>query len=119
MLKRLGYRVFEASEGAEALAVSASQKCPIDLLLTDIVMPGMNGCDLARRLVHERPDIKVIYMSGYSGQGIGQVVIPSGSHFLAKPFSREDLMRKIVEALQTASPLEAVNQSTTESTTSK
>lgn len=112
MLKRLGYKVFQTINSAEALTFSASQKCPIDLLLTDIVMPGMNGCDLARRLVDERPTMKVVYMSGYSGQGIGQVILPSGSHFLAKPFSRDDLSAKIREALLAERPLEGANRST-------
>ena len=118
MLKRFGYRVFEAGSCAEALAVSAQQSS-IDLLLTDIVMPVMNGCDLARRLLNERPIMKVVYMSGYSGQGIGEVVLPSGSHFLAKPFSREVLGSKIREALQTGPPLETIrrtNESMTKST---
>jgi PAS domain S-box-containing protein len=101
MLERFGYRVLEAGSCSEALAISARHESSIDLLLTDIVMPGMNGCDLADRLLSWRPKVKVIYMSGYSGQGIGQVVLPSGSYFLAKPFSRGDLATKIREALQT------------------
>jgi CheY-like chemotaxis protein len=100
MLKRFGYRVLEAESAVAALAVSAKEKSPIDLLLTDIVMPGMNGRDLAVRLLEARPNMKVIYMSGYSGQGIGEVVLPPGSHFLAKPFSRENLAAKIRDAMQ-------------------
>jgi two-component system, cell cycle sensor histidine kinase and response regulator CckA len=100
MLKRFGYTVLEAANGAEACEVSARRNCRIDLLLTDVVMPGMNGRDLADRLANERPEMKVVYMSGYTGQGIGQGILPPGSCFLAKPFSRENLAMKIREALQ-------------------
>ncbi len=110
MLERFGYKVFEARDSVEACAVSANQKSSIDLLLTDIVMPGMNGRDLADRLVSERPDMKVVYMSGYTGQGIGERVLPPGSYFLSKPLSRENLATKVREALQRESQLHATHQ---------
>jgi two-component system, cell cycle sensor histidine kinase and response regulator CckA len=119
LLTRFGYNVFAAGGSAEALAVSASQTSSIDLLLTDIVMPGMNGRDLAGQLVIERPTMKVLYMSGYSGQGIGQAVLPPGSHFVAKPFSRENLAAKIREALQTETPPEGADLHSNESITSQ
>lgn len=100
ILERFGYTVLEASNGEEACAVSAGQEHRIDLLLTDVVMPGMNGRDLADRLLEKRPEMKVLYMSGYTGQGIGQGILPSGCHFLPKPIARERLALKIREALQ-------------------
>ncbi len=109
MLKRFGYTVLEAANSVDALAISSQLKLPIDLLLTDIVMPGMNGRELADRLGEERPEMKVIYMSGYTGQQFGQDVVPLGSHYLAKPFSREDLAAKIREAFPTESTLEDVD----------
>jgi PAS domain S-box-containing protein len=100
MLERFGYNIIEARNSAEACEASANQKSSIDLLLTDIVMPGVNGRDLAERLLTERPNMKVVYMSGYTGQGIGGRVLPLGSHFVTKPLSRENLSTKIREALQ-------------------
>ncbi|MBI3645822.1 MAG: PAS domain S-box protein [Acidobacteriales bacterium] len=103
MLVRFGYTVLEASNGAEACELALKQVSPIHLLLTDVVMPGMNGRELGERLAQERPDLTIVYMSGYTGQGVGQGVLPSGCHFLAKPFHRENLARKLREALETAS----------------
>jgi YesN/AraC family two-component response regulator len=75
----------------------------IDLLLTDIVMPGMNGRALAQELIRQRPEIKVVYMSGYTGQSYSDTSpINPGSFFLAKPFSRQVLTSKIREALDAA-----------------
>jgi CheY-like chemotaxis protein len=103
MLLRFGYTVMEASNGAEACDLARKQVGPIHLLLTDVVMPGMNGRELAERLAQERPDLTIVYMSGYTGQGVGQGILPSGCNFLAKPFHRENLARKIREALELAS----------------
>jgi PAS domain S-box-containing protein len=107
MLKRFGYTVLEAANSSEACEVSARRSQPIDLLLTDIVMPGMNGRDLADKLLAERPDMKVIYMSGYTGQKYGEDIVPQGSLYLAKPISRENLLAKIREALHWEAPHEA------------
>jgi two-component system cell cycle sensor histidine kinase/response regulator CckA len=103
MLVRFGYTVLEASNGAEACELARKRTGRIDLLLTDVVMPGMNGRELGERLAQERPDLTIVYMSGYTGQGVGQGVLPSGCHFLAKPFHRENLARKLREALETVS----------------
>jgi two-component system cell cycle sensor histidine kinase/response regulator CckA len=64
----------------------------------------MNGRELANYLMDRRPRLKVLYMSGHTGQGIGQAILPTGSHFLPKPFSREHLAAKIREALQVELP---------------
>ncbi len=99
-LELCGYKVFEAKDGIEALEVSDRYSGPIDLLLTDMVMPGMGGRALAQELARRRPEIRFAYMSGYTGQAVGsQGPVDPGSVFLLKPFTRELLTRKIREAL--------------------
>ncbi|HEY6442444.1 MAG TPA: PAS domain S-box protein [Candidatus Acidoferrales bacterium] len=99
-LEQSGYKVLEAKDGVEALSVSEACDLPIDLLLTDVVMPGMGGRALAEELTRRRPEMRVVYMSGYTGQGVGtQGPIDPGSDFLPKPFTRVVLARKIREAL--------------------
>ena len=99
-LELCGYKVLEAKDGIEALEVSDRYQGPIDLLLTDMVMPGMGGRALAQGLTRRRPDIRLAYMSGYTGQAVGsQGPVDPGSVFLLKPFTRELLTRKIREAL--------------------
>lgn len=100
ILELLGYKVLEASNGAEACEISARHGEAIHLLLTDVVMPGMNGPALAAELTGQRPEIRVLYMSGYTGQGVGQGVLPAGSNFLAKPFTRESLAIKVRDVLK-------------------
>lgn len=99
-LELCGYTVLDAKDGVHAMKIGQTRSDPIDLLLTDIVMPGMGGRELAEELIRERPGMKIVYMSGYTGQTVGsQGPIESGSFFLAKPFTREALIRKIREAL--------------------
>ncbi len=100
LLELCGYDVLEAGSGSEALKISQDCKKPIHLLLTDVVMPGISGRILADHLLEQRPGIRVVYMSGYTGQTVGQHgVLAEGSFFLPKPFTREALARKIREAL--------------------
>jgi CheY-like chemotaxis protein len=99
-LELCGYKVLAANDGVEALKISDSHAGIIDLVLTDVVMPEMGGRVLAEKLLGRRPDIKVVFMSGYTGQGIGNPgPIAPNSVFLAKPFTREMLTRKIREVL--------------------
>jgi two-component system cell cycle sensor histidine kinase/response regulator CckA len=99
-LELCGYKVLEGKDGVEALQVSERHVGTIDLLLTDIVMPEMGGRALAQELLRRRPDIRLVYMSGYTGQAVGtQGPVDPGSFFLPKPFTRETLTRKIREAL--------------------
>ena len=101
-LVEAGYRVMEVGDGEEALQVAAASAEPIHLLLTDVVMPRLNGVELARRLTGQRPDTKVLYMSGFAvvGAQIEQLSGPGlqpGDPILPKPFSPEALIRKIRE----------------------
>jgi PAS domain S-box-containing protein len=95
-LARGGYRVIEAATGAEALRLARDPGRRIDLLLTDLVMPEMGGQALAAQLHHERPDLKVLYMSGYSQEVVAERV-GAGSEIvlLAKPFSAAVLLGRV------------------------
>jgi CheY-like chemotaxis protein len=96
VLVSYGYHVLEAANGPEALQVSEGYERPIHLLLTDVVMPKMNGRELADRLRGQRPGMPVLYMSGYADNAISQIgTLPAGTAFLPKPFSVEELIRKV------------------------
>jgi PAS domain S-box-containing protein len=100
ILKSRGYRLLEAEDANQALAVSDRHSGTIDLLVTDVVMPGMNGRELANQLVARRPGLKVLYISGYSGDAIArQGCLEAGTEYLPKPFSPEQLARKVHEVL--------------------
>jgi CheY-like chemotaxis protein len=99
-LKENGYQVLTAADGAEAEQIAAENPGPIHLLLTDVVMPGINGRVLAERLAPKRPAMKVLYMSGYTDSFMaGHGVLDEGIHLLHKPFTEDALMRKIRERL--------------------
>ena len=101
-LEQDGYTVLEAMNGAHAGEIAQQYHGPIHLLLTDIVMPGMNGHTLAQTLSPLRPEMKVIYMSGYMGGNISpNELIDAGLHFIQKPLSRDRLastMREVLES---------------------
>ena len=99
-LEEAGYHVMEASHGAEALTLSARHPEPIHLLLTDVVMPQMNGPELADRLVRAHPETKVLYMTGYTDDVLFQQGRPEWrDHLLQKPVSPTTLIRKVHELL--------------------
>jgi len=100
MLRQLGYSVLSAASGAEALEISQSHAGKISLLLTDVVMPQMSGRQVADALLSTRPDLKVLYLSGYTEDTVIHHGIQSGVEFLPKPFSRESLSRKLGEISQ-------------------
>jgi len=106
-LESQGYTVLEAGDGASALQISQAHSGPIHLLLTDVVMPGMNGRELADHIVTRRPGTKVLYMSGYSDNAISQNgTLDPGIALLEKPFTPPALKTKVREALDTQFPLE-------------
>ncbi len=95
-----GYQVLEAESGEAGLAEAARHKGKIDVVITDVVMPGMNGRELVKRLLQARPEIKVLYLSGYTEDAIvSDGSIESGTAFLQKPFSLQSLSRKVREVL--------------------
>jgi two-component system cell cycle sensor histidine kinase/response regulator CckA len=103
LLEDNGYTVLEAANGADAIQVAEKYGKPIHLLLTDVVMPGMDGGKLAERMSHSHPGIKVLYMSGYTDDAIvHHGVLDSGLTLLQKPFTRESLSRKLREVLGVA-----------------
>ncbi len=105
ILEDSGYTVLEAASGEEALRLAEAHPHPIHLLLTDIVMPGINGGQLAERLRVLRRETKILYMSAHTSEVVGDygVRVPSDS-FIAKPFSVERLLGKIREKFDRQSP---------------
>jgi len=109
MLEEHGYKVLEAEDGKAALAVigsghaasdhASSDHAAIDLVLTDVVMKGMNGPELVLRLIDSHPGVKVIYMSGYTGELVANQGLDGGIRLLEKPFTRADLLKTIDAAL--------------------
>jgi len=96
ILRSAGYQVLMAAEGAEALRVLEDHDGPVDLLLTDVVMPGMGGRELAGRLADIRPEIKVLYTSGYTDDTIlRHGVLERTAHFISKPYKQTELTRKV------------------------
>ena len=99
-LEKQGYRVIEAADGAVAMQIAVAHEGPIHLLLTDVIMPGMNGRELAQRIVEIRPQTKVLYMSGYTENVIGRDgTLDAGIRLLQKPFTLRDLKSKVREVL--------------------
>jgi CheY-like chemotaxis protein len=100
VLRALGYSVLEAALGKEAMEIAATHPSAIDLLLTDVVMPGYSGAELARQLVESRPSLKVLYMSGYTDEAIiHHGVLAANIAYLQKPFTPSVLATKVREVL--------------------
>jgi len=101
LLKQLGYQVLEAGSGEEALVLAEKHGAGIDLLLTDVRMPEMEGPELASRLKGQRPELKVVFISGYVGSSLGaDGVLPAGTVLLQKPFTMRllaDTLRKVLD----------------------
>lgn len=110
-LESSGFKVFSACNGEEALEVTARFGGVFDLLLTDVVMPGMNGRVLAEQLLPRQPGMKVLYMSGYTDSFIaGHGVLEPGTHLLHKPFTDEILIRKVRDLLDGAAKLRSIGE---------
>src|ERR1700756_2861095 len=109
-LEKQGYKVVEAADGAVAVQIAVAHEGVIHLLLTDVIMPGMNGRELAQRISEIRPNVKVLYMSGYTENVIGHNgTLDAGVRLLQKPFNLRDLKTKVREVLDaTPTPPEVV-----------
>jgi PAS domain S-box-containing protein len=109
-LEKQGYTVVEAADGAVAMQIAVAHEGVIHLLLTDVIMPGMNGRELAQRISEIRPNVKVLYMSGYTENVVGHDgTLEAGVTLLQKPFNLRDLKTKVREVLdRTSTPPEAV-----------
>jgi DNA-binding response OmpR family regulator len=92
-LERLGYAVIEAGSAEDALALAARHEQPLDLLITDVVMPEMNGRDLYAKLAASHPGIRVLFVSGYSANATGELPL------LEKPFKMQELSARVREIL--------------------
>jgi len=100
VLERFGYTVLSAGTPSEAIHLFHNHQGHVHLLVTDVVMPEMNGRELAARLREARPELKALFVSGYSASALApRVVLDEGVHFLQKPFSLEDLAASVREAL--------------------
>jgi len=100
VLDNEGYRLLEAANGVAALSICAQYEERIHLLLTDVIMPEMSGRDLADRLVPQHPEMKVLFMSGYTDDVIADHgVLDAGTAFIQKPFAPDVLARKVRDVL--------------------
>jgi CheY-like chemotaxis protein len=100
ILERRGYRVIAAADGHEAIGLARAHDGPIDLLITDVIMPGMLGKEVAEQILALRPDTQVLYMSGYAQPILGEGdSLPKGMVLLEKPFTEHVLLSKAHEAL--------------------
>lgn len=100
ILQRQGYRAIKAENATHCIEVAKGCKEPIDLLLTDVVLPGINGRELFKRLITARSKLKVIYMSGYTDDTIAHHgILEEGINFIQKPFSMQSLAHKVREVL--------------------
>ena len=103
LLVEHGYLVLAAANGTEALVIAKKEIEPIDLLLTDVIMPGMSGRALAEMLGATQPGLTVLYMSGYTDDEIVRHgIVGAGIHLLHKPFSEDELIAKVREVLDVA-----------------
>jgi len=99
MLEEHGYKVLEAEDGKAALDVIGTDHAAVDLILTDVVMKGMSGPELVLRLMDSHPQMKVVYMSGYTGELVAHQGMESGIRLLEKPFTRGSLLTTLDAAL--------------------
>jgi CheY-like chemotaxis protein len=100
MVSQFGYKVLTADSGEHALTLYRNQHEPLEMLITDVVAPGMSGPMLADKLSELQPDLKVLYISGYDNTHVVQTyVVEKGHELLAKPFAVEELKAKISELL--------------------
>ena len=106
VMEHAGYQVLVAGDGDEGFRLAIEDARQIHLLLTDVVMPNMSGPRLAERLRTTRPDTKTLYMSGYPDMGEGSEALRSQPNFIPKPFTQEELLRRVREVLDSNTPQE-------------
>jgi CheY-like chemotaxis protein len=107
ILAGVGYEVFSAADGREALEIARQHDGPIDLLLTDVIMPAMTGLELAERFSQVRPAVRTLFMSGYTDGTFGDDDTRMAEiDFLQKPFSADQLLERVQRALREPSPAE-------------
>ena len=99
MLRQAGYRCLDAADGDEGLRIFLSDPAVFDLVLTDVIMPRMGGPELARHVAQERPDLRVMFMSGFSDDPIVRGIERTPGLFMPKPFTAGVLMEKIRQSL--------------------
>jgi two-component system, cell cycle sensor histidine kinase and response regulator CckA len=100
VLASQGYQVLEAPNGAEALLQASLYQAPLHLLVTDVVMPGMNGPQLAQAIKESHPEIKVLFLSGFTDEILAaQGLLEKGPPFLKKPYGPDELTQKVREVL--------------------
>jgi DNA-binding response OmpR family regulator len=105
VLRRAGFRVVTADSGDAALAAFARYRGQVDLLLTDVLMPGMSGAELAERIRVDRPELPVLFVSGFPADlATGERLVPQGGALLAKPFTGVELVERVRLALDGAEP---------------
>ena len=102
MLQGQGYQLLEATNGHEALGLAADHSGPIELLVTDAVMPHMSGFTLGERLVESHPETRVLFLSGYTDHSVTGGLEATGQAFLIRPFTTDRLLRTIRDQLDTA-----------------
>ena len=103
MVSQTGYTILTADSGEHALVLYKNNKGPIDLLITDVIAPGMSGPMLADKLTELQPDLKVLYISGYDNTHVVQkYVVEKGHALLSKPFTVEEMKNKVREMLSSA-----------------
>jgi len=101
VMTKAGYTVLEAGDGEQAMSAAVGHGDPIHVLVTDLIMPGLSGVDLAQRLASSRPETRVLYMSGYTDNAIVRNgLLAEGAPFLQKPFTPEELLRKLRQVLE-------------------
>lgn len=101
------YRVLQAENSTSALRIADQQRRPVDLLVTDISLPGMNGCELAHQLLNRWPELKVLFVSGHVGAEVCQYYgIPvTDAFFLRKPFTPAELLERVEQVLESTERL--------------
>ncbi|MGA2502032.1 MAG: response regulator [Tepidisphaeraceae bacterium] len=103
-LERRGYRVLISPNAADAISIAGKEGQAIDMLITDVIMPGMNGRQLYERLAAMKPDLKVLFMSGYTENVIAEHgILDAGVNFIQKPYGIDEFARK-VHAILSAPP---------------